>query len=187
MTEYDELLKKVEKATENITNEDLRRIAFQRLLDHELTLHGQRTQPPTPPAKTPAVERSRRSPTKSSRAGSAINLREEVKALGISPDESELPKWASLKALDKYLWILEAAHRKHIDGLTTAEIKAMIFNVFRENHDTNQVNNLKTRLKAGHVKVCRISIGSAQVEGLQILKGGKDHLQKLRNEASGKS
>jgi hypothetical protein len=177
MAEYDEILQKIEQATRIITDEGLRRIAFEQLLKHELAGHvkdGDEPKPASEQLSRPAKPRSR-----GSRATPASDIRPSVKSLGISPDEAGLPRWDSLGKLDKYLWILEAAHNKGIEGLTTAEISFLIFEVFRESHGANQVGNLATRIRKTHVRKASFSDGSATLSGWQILKAGKEHLQKL--------
>lgn len=180
MAEYEELLQKIEQATKVITDEGLRRIAFEQLLKHELAGHhassdkGERKPPAREQISRPARQRGR-----GSQASTSSGVRERVRTLGISPDENGLPPWSSLVQLDKYLWILEAAHKKGIEGLTAAEISFLIFGVFRENHGTNQVNNLSTRIRKTHVRKATFSDGSATLSGWQILRAGKEHLQKL--------
>jgi hypothetical protein len=183
MTEYGEILKKLEEATKLISDESLRRIAFERLLEHELS--GAKTPDKKLISKDESEERpSRAKRSKASRpAGdTASNIREEVKALQIFPDEEGLPPWNSLGALDKYLWMLEAAQKKKIDGLSCVEISSLIYDVFKENHQQEQVANLRTRIKRGHVRATKISCGDKKFAGYQILRGGTDQLKGLASE-----
>jgi hypothetical protein len=180
MTDYVETLKKLEEATKVISDDALRRIAFEQLLRHELSGHkasGHTKSSAHKPGESAA--RSRRSRNKGAITGAPSLVRDSVKNLQVSPDESGLPAWNALGALDKYLWIIEAAHKKSIDGLTSGEISFLIYETFKENHATNQVNNLKTRIKQGHVRTAKIPSGSTTLAGYQILKGGIDHLHKL--------
>jgi hypothetical protein len=192
MTEYDDLLEKVEEATKKITDETLRRIAFERLLDHELALHSG-TKSPHPRRADPVIIPSAipkpagKYKGKPAHANPASSVRDEVKNLSVSPDEHGLPPWGQLKVLDKYLWILEAAHLKGLDALTSAEISHLIFAVFRENQGTNKVKNLKTRIKATHVRLAKIQQTTGDLQGWQILKGGKDHLKNLVAAGAAKS
>jgi hypothetical protein len=180
MSEYDQLLQKIEQATKTISDETLRRIAFEQLLKHELAGHHKRNEEPEPQGPIrERVSRPARQRTRTSQVSVSSGVRESVKALGISPDEGGLPPWSSLGQLDKYLWILEAAHKKTIEGLTTTEISFLIFEIFRETHRPNQVNNLATRIRKAHVRKATFSDGSSQVTGWQILRAGKEHLQKL--------
>lgn len=107
----------------------------------------------------------------------APSTRDEIKNLQISPVQDGLPSWATLGALDKYLWILEAAHIGKVDGLANVEIGSLIYDVFKENHGSDQVANLKTRIKRGHVRSVKIQCGKKKLNGYQILKGGIDHLK----------
>jgi hypothetical protein len=185
--DYDEILRKLEEVTKVISDESLRRIAFERLLEHELSAHktsGRAKSPEGEPKER--ATRPRRQRGKASPAGPPPAVRESVKNLGISPDEEGLPAWNTLGALDKYLWILEAAHQKNVDGLTSGEIGLLINETFKENHGPNQVSNLKTRIKQGHVRTTKIPSGSTAVAGYQILKGGIEHLQKLASGGSKK-
>jgi hypothetical protein len=185
--DYDGILKKLEEATKGISDEALRRIAFERLLEHELSAHktpGKAKSPEGEPQERATRPRRLRGKASSSSPPSAV--RESVKNLEISPDEQGLPAWNSLGALDKYLWILEAAHQKNVDGLTSGEIGLLIYETFKENHGPNQVSNLKTRIKQGHVRTTKIPSGSTTLAGYQILKGGIEHLQKLASDGSNK-
>jgi len=87
-------------------------------------------------------------------------MRQSVDDLKIDPTEANLPQWNGLKNLDKYLWTLEAASRQSVDGLTNREISHLIFETFRENQAIESVNNLKTRIKSGHVRLTDVALGS---------------------------
>jgi hypothetical protein len=180
MTDYSETLKKLEEATKAISDETLRRIAFERLLEHELSGDKARTKGQiTKDEPEGRVARPKRPKSRGSGGNPNSNIREEVNDLRLSPDEEGLPPWAPLGALDKYLWILEAAHKKNIDGLSCPETSALIYRVFRENHKPEQVANLKTRIKIAHVQPAKIHCGERHLAGYQILRGGIDHLKKL--------
>jgi len=91
---------------------------------------------------------------------SNFSMRQSVDDLKIDPTEANLPQWNGLKNLDKYLWTLEAASRQSVDGLTNREISHLIFETFRENQAIESVNNLKTRIKSGHVRLTDVALGS---------------------------
>ena len=160
--------------------------------DHELALHSG-TKSPHPRRADPVIIPSAipkpagKYKGKPAHANPASSVRDEVKNLSVSPDEHGLPPWGQLKVLDKYLWILEAAHLKGLDALTSAEISHLIFAVFRENQGTNKVKNLKTRIKATHVRLAKIQQTTGDLQGWQILKGGKDHLKNLVAAGAAKS
>jgi hypothetical protein len=178
MTDYAQTLAKLEEAVKAIADESLRRIAFERLLEHELSggkTPSKKASAEHEPAERPA--RSRRANSKGRTISPAPIARDELKNLQISPVQDGLPSWATLGALDKYLWILEAAHRAKVDGLANVEISSLIYDVFKENHKTEQVGNLKTRIKTGHVRSVKIQCGKKKLNGYQILKGGVDHLK----------
>lgn len=179
MTDYDSLLRKVENAVQSVSDEGLRRIAFDRLLSHELEFQSERSTPQTQesPTRNARQSKPRNKPPSASQPSSG---RQEVQNLDISPDDAGLPPWSSLGALDKYLWILEAAHKKGIEALSASEISGLIFKIFRESHGTNQVNNLKTRIRQQHVRTTK--------DGWQILKAGKERLQaRASKDATGGS
>jgi hypothetical protein len=179
-TEYDELLLKIEQATTVITDEGLRRIAFDLLLRHELAGHHGSTKKAVPKiGERTELTRPAKPRSRGSRTASSSDIRERVKSLGISPGEAALPRWSSLRQLDKYLWVLEAAHKKGMEGLTAPEISWLIFEIFRENHRSGQVNNLKTRIRNAQVQKKSFVDGSETLSGWQILKAGKEHLQEL--------
>jgi hypothetical protein len=190
MTDYAETLKKIEEATKVVADDSLRRIAFEQLLKHELSAHKssardkQLKEEPAEPEQSET--RTRRVRNKGSAATASPSIREEVKQLQISPDEAGLTPWGPLGALDKYLWILEAAEKKHIDGLSVPEISALIFEIFREHHKPEQVGNIRTRIKRGHVRTIKIQSGTKNLAGYQILKGGKEHLKTQASAAADK-
>jgi hypothetical protein len=181
MTDYAETLKKIEEATKVISDDSLRRIAFEQLLKHELSPHkspGRDKQlKEEPAAPEESATKTRRVRNKGTAAGASPGIREEVKQLQISPAEEGLPPWGPLGALDKYLCIIEAAEKKHVDGLSAAEISWLIFEIFRDNHKPEQVGNIRTRIKRGHVRTIKIPSGTKKFAGYQILKGGKEYLK----------
>ena len=132
------------------------------------------------------VVRSRKSKDAGAKANPPSSIREEVKKLEISPDENGLPPWGALGILDKYLWILEAAHKKNIDGLTNAEISALIYKVFKENLPSKSVGNLKTRIKKMHVRSADVLNGAITISVWQILKAGIEHLWNLTSPQGSK-
>jgi hypothetical protein len=188
MPDYSETLKRLEEATRVISDESLRRIAFERLLEHELS--GSKPPSMREASKNDAVEHASQQPKRSRYKGKAASVssgaREQVKALELSPDEKGLPPWSTLTSLDKYLWILEVANRNNIDGLTCPEISSLIYDAFKENHKPEQVSNLKTRIRVAHVRPVKIQLPDRELTGYQILRQGIEHLNKLAAEAAKK-
>lgn len=182
MTEYAELAKKAEEAVKGVADEGLRRIAFDQILKQELSRLRETEDHREPHAGARQQGQRRRKPRgRNTQTSEPSGTREQVKNLALSTDEPGLPRWSALGQIDKYLWVLEAGHKKGIEGLTAAEIRHLIFATFRESHKANQVNNLATRLKQGHVRKVRLPEGS---HAWQILKGGKDHLKEVEAQAS---
>ncbi|MGB8886832.1 MAG: hypothetical protein WCC87_08910 [Candidatus Korobacteraceae bacterium] len=82
------------------------------------------------------------------RASAAPEARPEVQQLQLNVDEPGLVAWGSLtKDWKKYLWILEAAHKRNVDGLTNGEIIYLMVKTFREARSPKVVNNLKKKIK----------------------------------------
>jgi len=78
----------------------------------------------------------------------APDTRPEVQHLQLNVDEPGLLAWGSLgKDWKKYLWILEAARKKNIDGLSNSEISYLMDKTFRESRTPKVVNNLKQKIK----------------------------------------
>jgi hypothetical protein len=183
MTDYSEILKKLETETKVISDDSLRRIAFERLLEHELSGgKSQNKKNPSAAKTTTPHTKAKRVNSRGNPTSAASSVRDEVSKFRLSPDEPELPKWGSLGALDKYLWVLEVANRNKVDGLTSVEISSLIYEAFKENHGPGQVSNLKTRIKQAHVRPVRIQCGAKKLTGYQILKDGIDHLKKLATD-----
>jgi hypothetical protein len=168
MRDYSELLKKVEEASKIVTDDSLRPIPFKELLRHELLHFKEDT--------GPQAHAHRKNPPAAIEASGGSDITE---TLEISPDEPQLPHWSGLGKLDKYLWILEAAHRKGVDGLSATEISKLMYSTFRKSHTAAQVHNLGTRIKKGHVRTMNALRGVPKAPGFQILKGGSDHLKTL--------
>lgn len=119
------------------------------------THHVQRTEVEEPAAKRAAKAANgsgEGGPKKRSgvaaRGGGAPDARPEVQKLQLSVDEPGLAAWGSLdKDWKKYLWILEAARKKGINGLTNAEISYLMDKTLREYRAPKVVNNLKKKIK----------------------------------------
>ena len=87
--------------------------------------------------------------------------RPEVQNLELSADEPGLLAWGSLgNDWKKFLWILEAARKKGVDGLTNGEISYMMDKTFREHRAPKVVSNLKKKIKDRFVQP-----GAASLEG----------------------
>jgi hypothetical protein len=173
--EYSEILKRAEAAAAAITDQSLKSIAFDRLLEHELALLD------APPRNR---EPKRITPTANTRKGrtsarTASGVREDIERLRISPDADGLPPWNSLAVSDKYLWTLMAAKNAGVDGLTGPEISSLIFEIFRETHQSNQISNLKTKIRLGFVQLSKNRADNSNLMIWQILPKGIQHLQSL--------
>ena len=140
-----------------------------------------------PPSTGPMLERGGKRPVasrvrKKGDKGGGLKqperaIRPKVDTLDISPDEKGLPRWASISEnWKKYCWVLEAAHGKGVDGLTTTEISHLIEKVFREDHPGDSVANLRFHLKKSVVKSIKIEVGSRKYQGWKILNAGTKEL-----------
>jgi len=189
MSDYDDILKRVEKAVAAVSDEGLRKIAFEHLLRRELEQQDKRGS-----SEQRNEARARRQPgarpvarAPKTEAKTQLAIRERVRGLQISTDQEGLPAWDSISNLEKYLWVLQAANTNGVDGLTSAEIKFLIAEVFRENHETNQINNLKTKLKSGHVHSSSLEEDKATFRVWKILRRGIQHLESLAARARSNS
>jgi hypothetical protein len=172
--EYSEILKRAEAAAATITDQSLKSIAFDRVLEHEFALiAAPRTRDPERITPTGNARKGRTGPRTTSGA------REDVKRLRISPDGDGLPPWNSLTVSDKYLWTLMAAKNAGVDGLTGPEIGSLIFEIFRETHQSNQISNLKAKIRLGFVQLSKNASGNSSLMLWQILPKGVQHLQSL--------
>ncbi len=109
----------------------------------------------------------------STRASAAPEARAEVQQLQLQVDEPGLLAWGSLgKDWKKYLWILEAARKKNIDGLTNAEISYLMDKTFRESRSPKVVNNLKKKIKDRFVQPLTVNAGGKAYSIWKILADG---------------
>jgi hypothetical protein len=187
MTEHEQILHIAEEASRVVQDPELRKIAFQEIVRNELEkIAGAKT----------SSSQNRAKPVKSIRAPRvgkitrAAGVRDEIKAMDISPDEKDLPAWSSVSQDWKtFCWLLEAARTKGVDGLTSPELSYLADRIFRENFSPAQVNNLKKKIKSGYVRVVKLALGDRAVDAWKILSGGieelKNHLRLPRNEGQG--
>jgi hypothetical protein len=183
MIDHKKILESAEEASRAVQDPELRKIAFQEIVRNELQkgdggkLASKEHAAPSSIAKPAPAKPGRAKPH--SKITRAIGTREEVTKLDISPDEKDLPAWSSLSQdWKKFCWILEAARRKSVDGLTSPEIAYLIDRVFRENYSPAQVNNLKKKIKDGFVRVVKLTVGDRSVDAWKILSGGMAELKK---------
>jgi hypothetical protein len=107
------------------------------------------------------------------RAGGASEARSEVQNLQLNVDEPGLLPWRSLsKDWEKYLWLLEAARMKGIDGLTNSEISFLMNKTFREVRAAKVVNNLKNKIKDRFVQSITINAEGKTYSTWRILSDG---------------
>ncbi len=107
------------------------------------------------------------------RAGAALETRPEVQSLQLSVDEPSLIAWDSLdKDWKKYLWILEAARVKGVDGLTNGEISYLMDKTFREVRIPKVINNIRQKIKARFVQSNTVNIEGRTYSVWRILAAG---------------
>jgi hypothetical protein len=116
------------------------------------------------------------------RAGAASEARPEVQQLQLNVDEPGLLAWGSLsKDWKKYLWILESARKKNIDGLTNGEISYLMDKTFRESRSPKVVNNLKKKIKDRFVQPLTVNVEGKTYSIWRILAdGSKEVVQSAR-------
>lgn len=107
------------------------------------------------------------------RAPGALDTRQEVQNLQLNVDEPGLLAWGSLdKDWKKYLWILEAARKKGIDGLSNAEISYLMDKTFRESRAPKVVNNIKQKIKDRFVQPTSVTVEGKKYSVWRILADG---------------
>jgi hypothetical protein len=172
MSNLQAILKSSEESVRTVEDPELRKIAFQEVLRHQLRFD----EAPLHKRRQEAATNSRRPKGRSSpapKANSQPAIRPEVAALDLSPDESGLIPWSTLSAdWKKFCWILEAAHLRKVEGLTNSEISHLIDKIFRESKSAEVVNNLKVQIKKGMVKSVIIKSGDREYRVWKILAGG---------------
>jgi len=172
MSNLQAILKSSEESVQTVEDPELRKIAFQEVLRHQLRFD--KASPPKPRQQAAAnLRRPKGRSSPAPKANSQPAIRSEVAALDLSPDESGLVPWSALSVdWKKFCWILEAAHLKKVDGLTNSEISYLIDKVFRENKSAEVVNNLKVQIGKGMVKPAVINSGDREYRVWKILAGG---------------
>jgi hypothetical protein len=166
------ILKSSEESVQSVGDPELRKIAFQEVLRHQLRIEEE----PPQKLRQEASAHSRKSKGRSSpptKATGQTAIRPDVAALDLSPDESCLVPWSTLSVdWKKFCWILEAARLKKVDGLTNSEISQLIDKIFRESKSAEVVNNLKVQIRKGMVKSVTIRSGERGYRVWKILAGG---------------
>jgi len=172
MSKLETLLKLAEESVRAVEDPELRKIAFQEILRHNLRSEEVPSgSAPRRPSAPPRQTKKRASP--GARAGGPLAVRPEVETLDLSPDEPGLVPWNSLSTdWRKFCWVLEAARQKKIDGLTNAEISYVIDKVFRQSYEPKVVNNLKVQIKNGMVKPATAKSGDREYAVWRILAAG---------------
>ena len=172
MSNLQAILKSAEESVQTVADPDFRKIAFQEILRHRLRSdeapQGELRRRVTASSRRP---KGRLSPMPKASGQPAV--RPEVAALDLSPDEQGLVPWSSLTVdWKKFCWILEAAHRRKVEGLTNSEISHLLEKVFRESKVPEVVNNLKVQIKKAMVKSVLVKSGDREYRVWKILAGG---------------
>jgi hypothetical protein len=171
MNSLEAILKSAEQTAQAVADPELRKIAFQEIVKHALA--GQEA-PPTP-AQRPAAARQQKPRSlagKGKAAGTPV-IRPDIASLELSPDEKGLAPWGTLSTdWKKFCWILEAARKKGVDGLSNSEISHLVDKTFRESKTPEVVNNLKVQIKRGMVRSVVIKSADREYRVWRILAGG---------------
>lgn len=126
----------------------------------------------------------RRSPA-AVRSAAAPEARVVVQNLQLNVDEPDLLPWGSLdKDWKKYLWILEAARVKGIDGLTNSEISYLMDKTFREVRAPKVVNNLKKKIKDRYVQPSSVNVEGKTYSIWRILADGSKEVVEPAGKAN---
>jgi len=156
MKDYKTIIKEVVEATENIKDEKLKEIAFQKLLEHSLTpdLQLVTKKIDKPPIKDSILNPNPRKRSTSPTVREKV-VREEVKSAfvdvtpnmpGIKPLRSLKQKW------EKYIWVLVVAKERGINEMTNNEIAYILSVKFSVGATEKTVNNLTFKVEPGFVQ-----------------------------------
>jgi hypothetical protein len=146
----------------------------------ELTSHH-----PGKPARAAVESVPKKRTSATGRTGTSLDTRQEVQGLQLDVDEPSLAPWKALgKDWKKYLWILEAARLKKIDGLTNAEISYLMEKTFREVRQPKVVNNLKKKIKERFVASQTIESNGKSYAIWKILADGSKEVVQQTAAAS---
>jgi hypothetical protein len=146
--------------------------------------HTPRGEVEQPPVNTRAIASNgtaeggaKKRSSAAARAGGASEARSEVQSLELNVDDPGLLPWRSLgKDWKKYLWILEAALKRGVDGLTNSEISFLMNKTFREVRDPKVVNNLKNKIKDRFVQSTMIDVEGKTYSLWRILAEGSNEV-----------
>jgi len=188
MTDHKKMLETAEEAAKAVQDPELRKIAFQELLKHELgALRGDKKHKSSGNTSRVAAKGSNASGKGKGKRKRATGIREEVKALDISPAEKGLPSWKDLPMdWQKFLWVLEAARLKKVDALTSSEISHLIETIFRQHYRAKVINNLKKKIADRFVRVVSIDMGGKSADAWKILDDGTKQLSNPPDTAKSK-
>jgi len=126
MSDYKTIVAEIVEATENIKDEKIKEIVFQRLLDH--SLGGSISTRPTEGNLEDTGKLQKRRVLKKNTVSSAVRgdaVREEIKKAftDISPNMTGLKPLKSLsQKWEKYIWVLVVAKEKGVGAMTNNEI-----------------------------------------------------------------
>ncbi len=168
MKDYKEIISKVEVAVKDIKDETLKKIAFERLLEHELLMNSDanshmlkssgQSSSPTGEEK----ETTKKAKKKKSTYTGPFNIdtvRNEVKTafqdLTANP-QGQVPFDSFKQKFEKFLWVLEFGRKKGVAAMTNNEIAFVLSEKLAQPVTDKQVNNLKQKLKDGLVQVWEI-------------------------------
>jgi len=136
-----------------IKDAELRKIAFERLLEAALPLgQTRRSDKDVKHARTTTNTHSAKAKNKTSAFYSEAQVRQEVQGLGMSGTVKGLPQFREAKkGWEQYMWVLAAAKAQRLEGLNNHEIAFLLTKRLYRPTKYSTVNNIHSKVSAGLV------------------------------------
>ncbi|OGD10597.1 hypothetical protein A2397_01320 [Candidatus Amesbacteria bacterium RIFOXYB1_FULL_44_23] len=183
MKDYKTIVAEIVDATENIKDEKLKEIAFQKLLEHSLEPNSSSVSKKVESMDTGNF--SKKLGVKKRSKSSVVRdkvVREEVKSAfnDVSPNMPGLKPLGSLKQKwEKYIWALVVAKEKGIEMMTNNEIAFVLSEKFSVGVTEKTVNNLTFKVESGFVQ-------KRDLEGTRAWKVLIDGINSIKEESTTK-
>lgn len=175
MEDIKQKLSELEEQVSSIKDPNLKKIAFEKLLENSFglvrSMKGQKI-PASHKKKTASKSKST-----TSLYYSDLSVRDLVKGLNVTGTYQNLPSFKSCKSkIDCYLWILSYAKKHKIDGLNNHEIAFILSKKLYKTTKYSTVNGIRRKVKDGLV------IKEPGTENWKITPDGEEHLKTLSKE-----
>ncbi|MBU1260013.1 MAG: hypothetical protein KJ757_01010 [Planctomycetes bacterium] len=144
-----EILKKIESEVSIIKDQELRKIAFEKLLSQEL---GEPARKEQKKKKVKKLTKKKSGKNNACLYYSIDNVRDEIKNINIANQTKELVPYKFCKKVwERCLWVLVAAKKSGIDGLNNHEIAYLLSKRLYKNTKYSTVNHVREKVADGLV------------------------------------